>query len=78
MKHPEGFHVDVAGIPALPRDLVMIRMSVRDFDEAYKILIVKGFTNTRGDKILVTESAKTATMESPSGFRITIVEHFRK
>ena len=37
-----------------------------------------GFTNTRGDNTIDTKSAKAATMVSPSGFRIVVVEHIKK
>ena len=34
MKHPEGYHVDVADIPDIERDKTYIRMNVDNFDEA--------------------------------------------
>lgn len=49
MKHPEGYHVDVADIPDIERDKTYIRMNVDNFDEAYDIFMAHGFTNTRGD-----------------------------
>lgn len=43
MKDANGFHIDVAGIPDLHRDLTLIRMNVDDFEEAYAYLLSKGF-----------------------------------
>ena len=78
MKHPDGYHVDVADVGNLPRDLSYIRMNVDDFKAAYDILIAHGFTNTRGDGTLDTTSAKEATMVSPSGITISLVQHEKK
>ena len=78
MKHPDGYHVDVADVGSLPRDLNYIRMNVDDFKAAYDILIAHGFTNTRGDGTLDTASAKEATMVSPSGFTISLIQHEKK
>jgi len=76
----DGFRVDVAqasDASNLQRDLTMIRMNVRGFDEAYQCLLAHGFTNTRGNDTLDTGSAKEATMVSPTGFRISLIEHIR-
>ena len=70
------FHVDVTK-PSHPVNLTTIRMNVRDFDEAYKMLQERGFKNAQGDKITITPSSKSAMMVSPSGFSITIDEHIR-
>jgi len=79
MKHENGYHVDVAAaLDDVPGDVTLIRMNVDNFAEAYDILTAHGFTNTRGDKTLDTKSAKAATMVSPSGFRIALVEHTKK
>ena len=79
MKHENGYHVDVvAALDDVPEDTTLIRMNVDNFAEAYDILTAHGFTNTRGDKTLDTKSAKAATMVSPSGFRIALVEHIKK
>ena len=78
MKHPEGYHVDVVSTSAeLTRDQMLIRVNVDDFEEAYNILTAKGFKNVHGDDTLVTKSSKSASMESPSGFRIAIVKHIK-
>ena len=70
------FHVDVTNAP-VPQDITSIRMNVRDFDEAYRMLEEKGFVNAQGDKITNTGSSKSTMMVSPSGFSISIAEHIR-
>ncbi len=55
----------------------MIRLNVDNFEEAAEILIAHGFVNTRGDGKIETKSAKAATMVSPSGFRISLIEHIK-
>ena len=70
------FHVDVTKAPQ-PRDITSIRMNVRDFDEAYKMLEEKGFKNAQGDHITNTGSSKSTMMVAPSGFTISVVEHLR-
>ena len=71
------FHVDVTQAP-VPKDITAIRMNVRDFDEAYKLLEEKGFKNAQGSKITDTGSSKATMMVSPSGFAINLSEHIRK
>lgn len=79
MKNADGFHVDVSNtLQDIERDYTLIRMNVDNFEEAYDILTKHGFTNTRGDKTLDTKSATAATMVSPSGFRIALVQHIKK
>ena len=70
------FHVDVTSAP-VERDITTIRMNIRDFDEAYKLLEEKGFTNAQGGRITNTGSSKSTMMVSPSGFSISIAEHIR-
>ena len=70
------FHVDVTSAP-VERDITTIRMNIRDFDEAYRMLEEKGFKNAQGDKITNTGSSKSTMMVSPSGFSISIAEHIR-
>ena len=77
LKDANGFYVDVAQHPGVPQDVSMIRMNVRDFDEAYEILTKHGFKNTRGDDTLDTASSKAATMVAPSGLTIALVEHLK-
>ena len=69
------FHVDVADLNVIPQDLTVIRMNVDNFEEAYNILISHGFKNTRGDNTVDTKSDKAASMDSPSGFKIILIEH---
>ena len=71
------FHVDVTKAP-VERDITTIRMNVRDFDEAYKMLEAKGFKNAQGERVTETGSSKSTMMVSPSGFSISIAEHIRK
>jgi hypothetical protein len=78
LKYGEDFRVDVAGITKFDRDMTVIRMNVRDFDEAYDFLISKGFKNVQGDKITETGSSKDTLMISPTGFAISLSEHIRK
>ena len=78
LKYGEDFRVDVAQVDAQPQDMTVIRMNVRDFDEAYDFLISKGFKNVNGDKVTDTGSSKGTLMISPSGFGISLAEHIRK
>ena len=71
------FHVDVTQAP-VPQDITAIRMNVRDFDEAYKLLEEKGFKNAQGEKITNTGSSIATMMVSPSGFAINVGEHIRE
>ena len=77
LKDANGFYVDVAQHPGVPQDVSMIRMNVRDFDEAYEILTKHGFKNTRGDDTIDTATSKAATMVAPSGLTIALVEHLK-
>jgi hypothetical protein len=78
LKYGEDFRVDVATVEKFPQDMTVIRMNVRDFDEAYDFLISKGFKNAQGDKVTETESSQSTLMVSPSGFAISLSKHFRK
>lgn len=78
LKDANGFYVDVAQHPGVPQDVSMIRMNVRDFDEAYDYFISKGFKNAQGDKIIHTDSSKAAYLVSPTGFGIGLTYHIRK
>ena len=70
------FDVSVTKAPR-PQAITSIRMNVRNFDEAYKILEEKGFKNAQGDRITDTGSSKSTMMVSPSGFSISVIEHIR-
>ncbi len=79
LKHENGYYVDVVAVEQeMPRDLTLIRINVDDFDEAYQILLDHGFKNQQGDAITETESSRTTTMISPSGFMIGLTQHKRK
>ena len=78
LKYGEDFRVDVAQVDSFAQDMTVIRMNVRDFDEAYDFLISKGFKNAQGDKITETGSSKDTLMISPTGFAISLSEHIRK
>ena len=78
MEDANDNHVDVADLKNIPQDIMFIRMNVDDFEEAYNILVAHGFKNTRGDSSIETKSSKAATMVSPSGFTISLVQHIRK
>ena len=77
MKHPEGYHVDVADVAELPQDMTMIRLNVDNFEEALEFFLNRGFVNSRGDKVAVTSSSKDTFLISPSGFGITLCEHLK-
>ena len=79
MKDLNGFYMDVSqpDVP-LERDVATIRMNVDDFDEAYQLLLSKGFRNYYGDRIVETRTSKSALMIAPSGFSINLVHHIRK
>ena len=77
MKDANGFRVDIGDVKALPQDMMLIRMNVDNFEEAYNILIEHGFKNNRGDGTIDSKSSKSATMISPSGFTISIVQHIK-
>ena len=79
LKYGEDFRVDVATVDKFPQDLTVIRMNVRDFDEAYQFLLSKGFKPAREDgSTTKTSSSEDTLMISPSGFAICISEHIRK
>ena len=77
MKDENGFHVDISDIKDLPRDMTYIRMNVDNFEEAYNILIAHGFTNPRGDGTIDSKSSKAASLISPSGVRIALLQHIK-
>jgi hypothetical protein len=58
--------------------MTVIRMNVRDFDEAYDLLVSKGFKNASGDEVTETPSSRSALMVSPTGFAISLSYHIRK
>ncbi len=76
MQDANGFHVDIANVP-VPQDMTLIRMNVDDFDEAYKFLTERGFTNSRGGQTVDTKSNKSCMMKSPSGFAFDLCQHIK-
>ena len=77
MKDAEGHYIDIASVPVKPLDSTIIRMNVDNFDEAYDLLISRGFV-CGSNSIIETPSSKSALMVSPTGFSITIVKHIKK
>ena len=78
MKNEDGFRVDIADVKAVPQDFSLIRMNVDDFDEAYALLKAHGFVNLAGeDSTAGTGTAKAATLASPTGLQITLIEHIK-
>ena len=76
MRDPNGFYLDISQTEALPGgDMAAIRMNVDDFDEAYDLLISRGFKNIYGDHTVAAKNAKSAMMISPSGFAINLIQH---
>ena len=79
MTDANGFHLDISQPDMeLPRDLAVIRMNVDDFDEAYQLLLSRGFRNFYGDQMIRTDSFISAMMISASGFAINLVQHIKK
>ncbi|SCW61942.1 hypothetical protein SAMN02910456_02200 [Ruminococcaceae bacterium YRB3002] len=78
MKDANGFALDISQPEMqLPQDLVGIRINVDDFDEAYQLLLARGFKNVYGDRIIETGSAKSAMMISSTGYGINLVQHIK-
>ena len=69
MKDENGFHVDVANLEIIPKDMTYIRMNVDNFAEAYDILIAHGFKNTRGDGTIDTKSQRLPQWYLPQALR---------
>lgn len=74
MRDEDNHRVDIADIET-DKGSMFIRMNVDDFDEAYEILKRNGYVNTRGDRIVRTGSAMEATMVSPAGHVISLIQH---
>lgn len=79
MKDANGFYVDIAQVENLQgdRDLTLIRMNVDNFDEAYQLLLDRGFKNPRGDHTVQTTTNKSAMLISPSGFAFNLCQHIK-
>ena len=78
MKNADGFCIDIAGVNSLAQDVQIIRMNVDDFEEAYRMLIAKGFTNAGGEHTVETATNRSALMVSPSGFRFDLCQHIKE
>jgi hypothetical protein len=78
MKDANGFCVDIAQVPGIQRDMMNIRMNVRDYDEAYEFLTERGFVNAQGDHTNDSGTSKGTSMIAPSGFSIALSYHRRK
>ena len=78
MKHENGYHVDVADVKGIPQDRTYVRINVDNFEEAYDILLKHGFKNRQGENETIdSKRSKAATMISPSGFIIALVQHIK-
>ena len=78
MQDANGFHVDVARVESLEKDMATMRMNVHDFDEAYAFLKARGFKNARGeDHAIESKYARSCLMVAPSGFTIQLTRHIR-
>ena len=76
MKDANGFYVDISQTDVIPdRDLAAIRMNVDDFDEAYQLLISRGFKSVYGRQNVTTKTSRSAMMLSPSGVAINLIQH---
>ena len=78
MKDANGFHLDVAQVGRLPKDMTVIRVMVDDFEEAYAFLTARGFKNAQGEKVTDTGSSRATLMVSPSGFAISLAQHIKQ
>ena len=79
MTDANGFHVDVARVQSMEKDMTTMRMNVRDFDEAYEFLKSKGFKNASGeDRSVESTSSRSCLLISPTGFSIQLTQHIRK
>ena len=78
LKYGEDFRVDVTQVDSMPQDMTAIRMNVRDFDEAYDLLVSKGFKDVNNGQATDTGTSKATLLISPSGFGISLSQHIRK
>ena len=79
MKDANGFYLDISTPDVqLPQDVTVIRMNVDDFDEAYQLLISRGFKSVYGRQNVTTKTSRSAMMLSPSGFAINLIQHTKR
>ena len=73
MTDSNGFHIDIARVESMERDMTTMRMNVRDFDEAYEFLKGRGFKNAKGEDIAVeSKSARSCLMISQTGSALSL------
>lgn len=78
MKNADGFCVDISQSDEMQQDMMMIRMNVSDFDEAYQFLLSRGFQNPRGEEHQIeTRTNKSACLIAPSGFAFSLCQHIK-
>ncbi len=71
-----SFHVDVARVEFMEKDMTTMRRNVQDYDEAYEFLKAHGFWNSRGeDRAVESKSARSCLMIAPTGFSIQLTQH---
>ena len=79
MKDDNGFYMDVSQSEHLPVDCIeAIHMNVGDFDEAFRLLTDHGFKNFYGDRVVETQTSRSAVMIAPSGFVVNLIQHIQK
>ncbi len=78
MKDANGFYLDVLkSTENISRDISGIRINVDNFDEAYTMLLNKGFKNIYKDETVDTKTSKSAMLESPTGVNIALIQHLK-
>ncbi len=76
LRDANGFCLDVAQADAgQAQDMVTIRLNVDNFEEAYNILLSHGCVNESGDRVAEPGSSRSTAMRSPSGLKITLIQH---
>ena len=79
LKDENGFYIDITSSEHFPKDMTLIRMSVDNFEEGYKLLEKHGFKNALGEnEIIKTPHWIGADMVSDSGLRIMLMHHIKK
>ena len=78
MVDANDFHVDITSTSvARDRDAISIRINVDNYEEAYDMLIARGFTDTLAGRTTNTGSAKATALVAPSGFVINLIQHIK-
>ena len=77
MKDSNGYHVDITEAD-YPQDVMIIRINVDNFEEAYKIFTQHGFKRADGFSNNVdTGSSQFAILVSPTGVIVDIAQHIK-